>query len=122
MPDRSYFTELTEAFGRGWNRFWFTPADPLPCCILRMATGAIAAAHLLSLSPDLARWYARDGLLPPSSVSELLTLLSGGEATHYHYSYLDVFPAGTELWIVHAAAIAAALAFMLGLFTRLSAR
>jgi len=120
MEDSNYFADLTEAFGRGWNRFWFTPADPLPCCVLRIATGAIAAAHLLALSPDLARWYARDGLLPPAAVSELLALLSGGDAAHYHYSYLSVFPAGTELWIVHAAAIAAAIAFMLGLLTRLS--
>jgi uncharacterized membrane protein YphA (DoxX/SURF4 family) len=120
MQDSSYFTELTEAIGRAWNRFWFTPADTLPCCILRIATGAIATAHLLSLSPDLGRWYSRDGLLPPGAVSTLLGLLSGGDTTNYHYSYLGVFPAGTELWVVHIAAIAVAIAFMVGLFTRLS--
>lgn len=120
MDERSYFTELSEGLGSAWNRFWFTPADTLPCSVLRIAIGAIAATHLLALSPDLARWYARDGLLPPTAVTTLLNLLAGGDATHYHFSYLSVFPAGTELWIVHAAAIAAALAFTLGLFTRVT--
>jgi hypothetical protein len=120
MHDRSYFTDLTDAIGSGWNRFWFTPVDPLPCGVVRIVTGAIVTAHLLSLVPDLGRWYARDGLLPPGAVSKLLALFSGGDASNYHFSYLSVFPAGTELWVVHAAAIAVALSFMLGLFTRLS--
>jgi hypothetical protein len=118
MDDRSYFTRLSEDLGAAWNRFWFTPADALPCCVLRIIVGAIAAVHFLALGLDLERWYARDGLLPPAAASTLLTLLAGGDARHYHFSYLGVFPAGTELWIVHAAAIAAALSFMLGLFTR----
>ena len=120
MQDRGYFSELIDAFGGAWNRFWFTPADPLPCAALRIATGAIAALHLFSLSPDLNRWYTRDGLLSPAAVSGLSNLLSGGNEANYHVSYLGVFPAGTEVWVVHVAAIAVALAFAFGLFTRVT--
>jgi hypothetical protein len=118
MFERSYLTELSEELGAAWNRFWFTPAEALPCCVLRIAVGAIAAAHFLAISLDLERWYARDGLLPPGAVTTLQSLFSGGEATNYHFSYLSAFPAGVELWIVHAAAIVAALAFTFGLFAR----
>jgi hypothetical protein len=120
MNDRTYFSELVETFGGAWNRFWFTPAAPLQCARLRIATGAITVLHLLALCPDLARWYARDGLLPPAAVSGIFNLLPAGEETNYHVSYLGVFPAGMELWAVHVAAIAVAAAFMVGLFTRLS--
>src|SRR5262245_48430156 len=106
MDDRSYFAKLAEDLGAAWNRFWFTPAEALPCCVLRIAVGAITAVHFLALGLDLGRWYARDGLLPPAAVRTLLTLLAGSDARHDHFSYLDVFPAGTELWIVHGAAIA----------------
>jgi hypothetical protein len=120
MPDRSYFSELIDAFGGAWNRFWFTPADPLPCAVLRIATGAVAVLHLLSLSPDLGPWYARDGLLPPSAVTGLFNLMSGGTETNYHVSYLGVFPAGTVLLMVHLAAVAVAVAFLLGLLTHVT--
>jgi hypothetical protein len=120
MNERTYFSELVETFGGEWNRFWFTPARPLQCARLRIATGAITVLYLLALSPDLARWYARDSLLPPAAVSGIFDLLARGEQTNYHFSYLGIFPAGTELWVVHLAAIAVAAAFMVGLFTRVS--
>lgn len=113
-----YFTELADAFGRGWNRFWFTPADPAPCAALRIAVGLLAALHLASLGVELDRWYGREGLLPPPTVDMLIT---GGnlDQSHYHFTYLAPLE-GTQLAVVHALAIAAALAFAAGLFTRVS--
>jgi hypothetical protein len=111
------FSELVDAFGRGWNRFWFTPADPAPCAVLRIAVGLLTVLHLATLSFDLERWYSRDGLLPPETVHTLIT--GGREEVHYHLTYLGGL-GGAGLWMVHAVAISAAVAFTTGLFTRVS--
>src|SRR4051794_36878465 len=102
--------DATEDFGRRWNRFWFTPADPLPCAVLRIAVGLLAVAHLLAMGPGLNVWFANDGALTPAAVKRILELPGGGGAT-FHPSYLNHFPAGTGLVIVHAAAVIVSLAF-----------
>jgi hypothetical protein len=118
MPDSNgYFAELTSGVGRGWNRFWFEPADPLPCAVLRVAVGLVALLHLLTLGIDLEAWYGRQGLLPPEAVA---TLVGNGATPNYHFSYLNYLSRPAELWIAHGLAIAVAAAFTLGLLTRLS--
>jgi hypothetical protein len=112
-----YFSDLVEAIGSGWNRFWFTPADPLPCGVLRIVVGLLAIAHLVSLSHDLDRWYSKDALLSPAAVTRLLA--ESGQTQDFHYSYLGKFAAG-DIAYVHWAAIAAAAAFTLGLITPVS--
>jgi hypothetical protein len=109
--------DLLQAIGRGWNRFWFTPADPTPCAVLRIAVGLLAVLHLAALATDLDRWYGREGLLPPATVQTLIT--GASDRPHYHLSYLG-WLGGTELWVAHGLALAAALAFTAGLFTRAS--
>jgi hypothetical protein len=119
MPESNdgYFAELTGAIGRGWNRFWFEPADPRPCAVLRIAVGLLAIAHLLTMGIDLEMWYGRAGLLPPETVT---ALLGGNQTPNYHFSYLNYLTQPGELWIAHAAALAVAAAFTLGLLTRAS--
>jgi hypothetical protein len=112
-----YFSDLLEAVGGGWNRFWFTPADPLPLGVLRIAVGLLAIAHLVSLGADLDRWYGRDAVLSTEAVKRLLS--ETGESQNYHYSYLGQFTA-KDIAVVHWAAIAAAAAFTLGLLTPIS--
>jgi hypothetical protein len=116
-PPGNSDSTVIEAIGDGWNRFWFTPADPLPCCVLRIAVGLIAVLHFAFLRADLDRWYAADGLLTPSAVSKLLEL--SGETANHRYSYLVHFGSG-ELWIVSAVAIAAAALFAAGFLTRVT--
>ena len=96
----SYFGDLSDAIGSGWNRFWFTPADPLPCCVLRIGVGLLAVAHFACLGIDLERWYGRDGLLSAAAVNTLLTL--SGEATNYRLTISASWPETGELWGVHA--------------------
>jgi hypothetical protein len=119
---RGYFTELADALGSAWNRFWFTPADPLPCAVLRIAVGLLAIGHFLSLGIDLDRWYASNGLLPPATVTALtdVRLGDGTLERSYHFSYLNYFSTPGQLWFAHAAAIMAAVAFTAGLLTRVS--
>jgi uncharacterized membrane protein YphA (DoxX/SURF4 family) len=109
---------ITEEFGERWNRFWFTPADPLPASMSRIVVGLLAAAHFMDLAGDLSLWYAQGGALPPAAVGRLLELTSGDAS--YHYSYLDYLRTSGELWAVHGLAIIAALAFAVGLLTRIS--
>src|SRR5262245_26288525 len=112
-------TSLAEELGARWNRFWFTPADPLPACVLRIVVGLVAVAHFLDCGLGLNLWYAADSVLPPAAVSRLLELTGDGEA-NYHYSYLSHISNRSALWAVHAAAIVAALAFAIGFLTRVT--
>ena len=111
---------LVESAGRAWNRFWFTPVDPLPCCVLRIAVGLLAAAHLASLGIDLARWYASDGLLPPAAGRSLWQLTTASTEPDYRFSHLNFVPQSTALVAIHAAAIVCAALFAAGAFTRVS--
>src|SRR5262245_5891897 len=110
--------ELVESFGERWNRFWFTPADPGRCCVLRIIVGLLAALHLVDLGNSLSVWYSHDGVLPPATVQRLLELTTGD--ADYRLSYLNQIRSSGEIWAVHIAAIVAAVCFGLGLFTRLS--
>jgi hypothetical protein len=112
------FSDVAKSFGERWNRFWFTPADPLPACLLRIVIGLLAAAHFIDLGVGLEQWYGKNGVLSPASVQRLLELT--GQGDHFHFSYLNRFGASSELWIIHGLAIVAALGFAAGLFTRVS--
>ncbi|HEY2415030.1 MAG TPA: hypothetical protein VGI40_22490 [Pirellulaceae bacterium] len=119
MSTDSDFHDATEDFGRRWNRFWFTPAEALPCSVLRIAVGLLAVAHFLAMGPRLGVWFANDGALTSAAVKRILELPGGGGAT-FHPSYLNYFSAGTGLYVVHAAAVIVSLAFAFGFLTRAS--
>lgn len=108
-----FWSQVTEAIGQSWNQFWFTPADPLPCCALRVGVGLVAIAHFVAVGIDLERWYGSQGLLTPSAVTTLLT--ATGVEANYHFTYFDYLTSRGELWGAHACAIAAAIVFVLGL-------
>lgn len=116
LAHTGYFHELTAGIGQSWNRFWFTPADAVPLCVLRIGVGLMAMAFFLSFS-DLTRWFAADGLLPTSSVQ---LLLASPDSSNYHVSILNYFRSPAELWTIHVVAIAASAMLTAGLFTRLS--
>src|SRR4051812_41376302 len=97
----AYFRRLSDEAGAAWNRFWFTPASPLPLARLRIAVGLLALAYLLSWTADLARMFAGDGLLPPATVQELLQLRSP-DRPHYHFSPLFQIGSAAGLYAYHA--------------------
>jgi len=112
------FGEYLDRFGQGWNRFWFTPADPLPCPLVRLLTGLLAAAYLADQTTSLELWYAPRGLLTPAVVDRLLEITSGGQP-QYHFSYLRYLD-GPWLVAAHGLAIGAALALAAGCWTRVT--
>jgi hypothetical protein len=113
----SSIAAYTDSVGAEWNRFWFTPSDPRPLSILRIGVGLLVAVHLILLTDQLDRWYSPTGILPPQSVRTLL--LDGGNQPFFHLSYFSQLGL-TEARIAHFVAIAAALAFSAGLFSRIS--
>src|SRR6185295_8245183 len=113
------FSDVTEEFGQSWNRFWFTPADALTCCVLRIIVGLLTTAHFLAMGPGLNVWFASDGVLTPAAVKRILEL-PGGDGASFHLSYLNDHLASTGLYVIHALAVIVSLAFTFGLCTRAS--
>ena len=47
----------------GWNRFWFSRADPLPLSMTRIGVGVLWLAVLTITAPNWHRFYGFDGIL-----------------------------------------------------------
>jgi len=50
---------------RAWNAFWFTPADPLPLAVVRIATGLLLAWSSFVWLADVDGFFGTAGWLPP---------------------------------------------------------
>lgn len=116
--DMGYWQELTSTLGAGWNRFWFTPADPLPLSLLRIGVGLLAAIYFLSYTGDLVLWFAPGGLLPMENVEPLVRTAPDAPLNRFSIFYSLSSP--TELYAAHWACVIIALLFAAGLFTRIT--
>lgn len=117
---RQYFSDLVEGVGSGWNRFWFTPRDNYPLCVLRVIVGLAALYFVFSYSGDLVRWFGAGGMLPVSTILELDQSNSAPGAWSYRLSYLNYLRSPAELWVAHAAALVVLAMFTAGVFTRIT--
>jgi hypothetical protein len=117
-PIGNYVEQLAERFGAGWNRFWFTPADPRGVCTLRLLTGLLAVWYLLSFSADLVTWFGPDGILPVETVAQMTREPDGSWNARLSYLYYAVTPG--QLRGVHVAGLAVLTAFTAGIATRIS--
>ncbi len=118
---RSYVSELTTAVGSGWNRFWFSTADPYPTCLLRIAVGLLAVYFVGSYSTDLVTWFGSAGLLPSAAVRQLSGETFGGTIDAVtRFSYLHYVSTPSGLWICHALGLLVLLCFTLGLYSRIT--
>ena len=113
-----YFARLSEEFGRGWNRFWFTPSDPFTACVLRIVAGAAALVYVGSHSFGLTEWFGPNGWLPTATVQRVMESAPGAG---FQFSYLKWSSSPTFLWIAHALGLMVVAMFTLGLFTRVTA-
>ncbi|MGH7139644.1 MAG: hypothetical protein ACREHD_28220, partial [Pirellulales bacterium] len=127
-----YFQTLGGEWTRGWNRFWFTPSDPLVLGVMRIAVGAIALYLVATYTPDLDRYFGQNGLLPVSVLASLeeptrddlqLVPPQVREAVprQYRFSYLDRIHESAGLTAAHLAGLAVLTLFTLGIFTRVTA-
>ena len=113
-----YCSQLSQEVGRGWNRFWFTPSDPLVLCMLRIGTGLLALVYLASLTPGLSAWFGLHGLMSTETVAMLRE--TGPGYDWIHFSYLDLVASSSALWISHVLGLLVLLLFTLGTFTRVT--
>ncbi len=56
------------AAARAWDRFFFTPADPRPLALIRIATGLLLLWSLGWLGADLHAYLGSDGWADPDAV------------------------------------------------------
>ncbi|MEX0677279.1 MAG: hypothetical protein WD063_09400 [Pirellulales bacterium] len=104
-----YFARLTEAFGAGWTRFWFTPSDPATVSAIRLVCGLVVVYLHATLSFDLIEFFGPDGLLP---VGDILPL------ERYTFSYLNYLSTPAELWTLHLLGLVVLVLFAAGFWTR----
>ena len=97
-----------------WNDFFHGPLDRRVCAVVRIGFAALVLVWLAVLYPDLARWFGRDGVLPPTVSAKVMP---GGA-----WTVLTLLPRG-DGWL-HAAwgvAVAQALLLLVGLGSRFNA-
>jgi hypothetical protein len=118
MSERpGYFNTLFARFGEGWNRFWFTPSDPLPLAVLRIAVGSIVLYLIATFGFDLRRFFdPQTGLLPLQTVLAVMTQREGVA----RFSYFDYAPDGLTLQLLHYVGVAIVAAFVVGFQTRIT--
>ncbi|HEX3999820.1 MAG TPA: hypothetical protein VHX65_14815 [Pirellulales bacterium] len=108
-----YFRTLFDRFGKGWNRFWFAPRDPLTLGMIRILTAAMAIALYLTYLPDLTRLFGPDGLLSRDAMLDMRDRVPV-------FSTFDWARSTAALWIFYWAGAAALAAMLVGLFTRVT--
>lgn len=106
-----YFRELTRGTRDGWNRFWFTPADPATLGLVRIFAGAMLFYTHLIWSLDLEAFFGPRGWVSRAALAQL-------PARDWTWTYLNWINSPTLLWIAHIAALAVLLLLTFGLFSR----
>jgi len=112
-----YFSRLVARFGEAWNRFWFTPSDPISTAVLRIGVGAIVLYSLATYGFELRRFFdPQYGMLPVATVEAMQIQTDRA----LRFSYLDYATDGTTLQVLHYGGLAVVAAFVVGLFTRVA--
>jgi predicted DCC family thiol-disulfide oxidoreductase YuxK len=64
----AYLRELATTTGRAWNSFFFTPADPTPLGLMRIAVGLLGFWSLFVFGLDLHAYFGTNGWAEPVSI------------------------------------------------------
>jgi len=110
-----YAAGLLRATARGWNAFFFTPADPTPLALIRVAVGALAFWSLLVYGLDLRAFFGSEGGADPDA----LRFVQGREKP-LAWTFWNLVP-DAALGPVWVAVLATLLCFTVGLFSRVTA-
>ena len=109
----SYLSEFIRRFGDGWNRYWYTPVDPLPAAVLRIGVGSVAFYLIALFSFDLLQFFGPHGLLPSASVKSIY-------AENYRLSYFDWVQDTATLRAMHYAGLVVLAAYVVGFWSRVT--
>ena len=67
----TYLAGLTSAAIKGWNDFFFSPADPTPVGLMRIAAGLLAFWSLFVFGLDLNDYFGSTGWAEPGVIRAL---------------------------------------------------
>lgn len=110
-----YARDLVDSTARGWDAFFFTPADPTPLGIVRIATGVLLFWSLAVLGLDLRDFLGVDGWADPFVVRSFLA-----DRGSYGWSFWLVVP-DALLWPAWGLCLVVLAMFAAGLFSRVTA-
>jgi hypothetical protein len=103
-------------WAHGWNRFWFTPADPATLSLIRVLAGAMLFYTHAVWSLDLWGFLGPEGWLPRDILQEQFL-----DEHPFVWSYFFWIDSPALLWTVHIAALVVFALLMVGLFSRTAA-
>jgi len=126
QPAITYLQELARDAIAGWNRFWFTPADPINLAVIRIITGFILLHTHLATLPDLLDFIGPRAWIDSQALAELQSTSVG-----MGNSGPDAWPGGEQsiwfyiqdprwIWALHVLFLIAAVCFTLGIFSRMA--
>jgi predicted DCC family thiol-disulfide oxidoreductase YuxK len=109
---RTYVAGLAAASVKGWNAFFFSPADPTCVGLLRIAAGLLALWSLFVFGLDLNDYFGSTGWAEPGVIRDLERPLS--------WSFWFVVP---DLWLraVWCGCLVILAMFTLGILSRTTA-
>ncbi len=105
----NYFRELGSATLRGWNRFWFTPADPATYSLIRIFGGWMIFYTHLVWSLGLDDFFGAHAWFTPDVTSV--------EAS-FNGTYFELIDSSGALWSIHIFALVCMFCLTIGLFSR----
>jgi predicted DCC family thiol-disulfide oxidoreductase YuxK len=110
-----YGARLQRSLARGWDAFFFAPADPTPLGAIRVIVGLLAFWNLGVYGLDLHGFLGSTGWADPATVR-----LFQGERSPYAWSFWLWVP-DRLLWPVWGVCMVVLALYTLGLFSRVTA-
>ncbi|HJT33896.1 MAG TPA: HTTM domain-containing protein [Pirellulales bacterium] len=124
---REYLRELGQSALSGWNRFWFTPADPATLGLIRILAGAMLLYTHLVWSLALSDFFGAHSWVSAEAANMVMTPPAGPaevrpaaptSPTNFAWSYFWLIDSPTALCVVHVAGLVIFALFTLGLASR----
>lgn len=106
-------------FAQSWNRFWFSPSDPLPLCVLRIGVGLCALLYLGVYTPDLNIWLSSNGMIP-LDLYDRVAIADSQVNVFAYWSYFAFLGSPTQILAAHVVGLVVVLLFTLGCFSRVT--
>ncbi len=97
-----------------WNRFWFTPADPLPLAVIRIATGLLLTWSMAVWLLDIDAFFGTAGWQRPENVWR-----SNDQPWQWSWYFAASSPTGAR--VLCGITLIAAVLLTIGLATPLAA-
>ncbi len=110
---RQYFRDLQVATIGGWNRFWFTQADPSTVCLIRILAGAMLFYTHLIWALNSSEFFGTNSWLRSETMARL-------NRSGFAWSHLWMTQSNSSLVILHILALVVFVLMTVGLFTRVT--